>query len=598
MPPSLSNRRFWLIHFCIALLFIIIGYQIIQLMVIRQPTLVKAAARQHHLVIDVPPLRGQILDRHGKEFATSLKVPSIYAVPRLINKEDQKTLSDQISSILKLDKKFVLERLSRDKAFIWLKRRASAEEAERIRKLHHPAFGITEEYRRFYPQGDLLAQILGFVNIDNQGLEGIELYLNQELQGRSGKRYTKRDALGREIKAFEMKTIPEVNGNRVYLTVDQYLQYITERALDSAFTKYKAKGAAAILMEAKTGKILAIANRPTFDPNHAEKSSADTRRNRAITDMYEPGSIFKIVTASAALNEEVATGDMQFNCENGAYRYFKSFVLRDVHPYGLLTFEDVFIKSSNIGTVKIANLMEPETLQNYITGFGFGAFTGIDLPGEVGGYTRPPSQWSKTSPFNIPIGQEILVTLMQMTTSMAVIANGGDLVTPYIVDKIEDQSGVILKQKKPKIKRQVISPEVADEVRKILYRVVEEGTGKAAKIEGIPVGGKTGTAQKVLPNGRGYSHSNFMSSFIGFGPANDPQLVMTIVVDDPRGSYYGGVVAAPVFKEVMESALLALGYIPENAQMFKTGKESTKTLSAPQGNQPIALPGQTPAKGI
>jgi cell division protein FtsI (penicillin-binding protein 3) len=360
-------------------------------------------------------------------------------------------------------------------------------------------------------------------------------------------------------------------------------------------------GGAALLMEAKTGKILAIANRPTFDPNNYEKSVAESRRNRAITDMYEPGSIFKIVAGSGALNENKVKLDDIFNCENGAYRYYKSKVLHDVHPYGKLTFEEVLVKSSNIGTVKIAKRLEPEVFQTYIKNFGFGISTGVDLPGEASGYTRPPSQWSATSPYNIPIGQEIQVTLIQMVAAMAVIANGGDLVTPYIISKIEDEAGVTLRQKKPNVRRNVIRPEVAEKMRDILVRVVEEGTGKTAKISGIPVGGKTGTAQKILPGGRGYSHSNFMASFVGFGPADDPQLVMAVVLDDPRPLYYGGTVAAPVFKEVMESALLTLGYVPQNAELLEPAKGKNlmnKKLQGTQGNPPMPLPAQGGGKGL
>ncbi len=352
------------------------------------------------------------------------------------------------------------------------------------------------------------------------------------------------------------------------LTIDQYIQYLTERALDRAFTAWKAKGAMAIVMDAKTGKILAMANRPSFDPNFYEKSVSESRRNRAITDMYEPGSVFKIVAASAALNENKVSPEDMFNCENGAYHY-GSRTLHDVHSYGMLSFEDVIVKSSNIGTVKIASKLSPETLHSYIKAFGFGRSTGIDLPGEAPGFTRPPAQWSNTSPFNIPIGQEVMVTALQMTTAMAVIANGGYLVKPYMISKIEDQAGVVLREKEPLIKRTVIRPEVAAEMRRILYRVVEEGTGKSARIPGIPVGGKTGTAQKVLPNGRGYSHSNFMASFVGFAPADEPQFVMTVVLDDPHPLYYGGTVSAPVFKEVMESALLYSGYVPTNSRKLE-----------------------------
>ena len=590
MPALFSARRFWALQLFVAIVFLIVGYQLVQLGVIRRPALLELAEKQHRLKIEIPPLRGQILDRNGKEFATNLKVPSIYAIPRLVESEEKIELSRRVSRILGLDFDFVKERLSRDKAFVWLKRRTHNEDAEKIRQLKSPTLGTLEEYRRFYPQGDLLAQVLGFANVDNRGVEGIELALNRELQGRAGKRTTRRDALGREIKAFEVKTIPAVNGNRITLTIDQHLQYLTERALDRAFMQWKAKGAWAVVMEAKTGKIFAIANRPTFDPNRYESSSSETRRNRAITDTYEPGSVFKIVTASAVLNENKATPETQFNCENGEYHYGGGRVLHDVHAYGRLSFEDVIVKSSNIGTVKIAARLEPKVLYDYIKRFGFGRATGIDLVGEVSGVARPVAEWSKTSPYNIPIGQEISVTTLQMTTAMAVIANGGNLVKPYVISRIENSAGVVIREKKPVVHSAVIRPEVAAVMRRILVRAVEEGTGKKAKIEGIPVGGKTGTAQKTLAHGKGYSHGNFMSSFIGFAPADDPEFVMAVVLDDPKPLYYGGTVAAPVFKEVMEGGLFSMGYVSQDVKPLDSAK--TKRSEAAQGNPPTLLPAQ------
>lgn len=582
---STVSPRYWVFNLFVASLFLIITYQLIQLTVIRRPALLELADKQNRLKIQIPPVRGQIVDRQGRELASNLRIPSVYAVPRVLTKEDIPVVAKQISAALNLKIPYINERLSRDKSFVWLKRKVTYEEAEKVEKPPIPSLGVIKEYRRFYPQGELLAQILGFTNIDNMGLEGIELHLNKELLGRAGMRYTKRDALGREIKAFEMKQTPAVDGHKVKLTIDQYLQYLTETSLDKAFKQYHAKGATAIIMDPKTGEILAMANRPTYDPNEYEKSGPDTRRNRAITDMYEPGSVFKIVAASAALNENKVTPETTFFCENGAWNYGPK-VLHDVHKYGTLTFEEVIIKSSNIGAVKIAHRMDPNVYESYVDRFGFGKPTGIDMPGEAPGFTRPVSQWSKTSAYNVPIGQEVMVTALQMTTAMAVIANGGNLVKPYMLSKIEDSAGVTIKENKPVIRSQVIRPEVAETMRKILVRVVEEGTGKSAHIDGIAVGGKTGTAQKVLPGGRGYSHSAFMSSFIGFAPAEDPKYVMTIVVDEPRPVYYGGVVAAPVFKEVLSTALLSMGYIPDNAKTLEQMDENFKKKQTLPENLP------------
>jgi cell division protein FtsI (penicillin-binding protein 3) len=561
MRALLSPRRFWFLYIVLFILFGLVIYQIVQLTWFHQSSLLTLAHRQHYLTIDVPPLRGPITDRHGKEFVTNLKIPSIYAVPRALKDDERAGLSREIAKILGLDPKWVMERLSRDKSFVWLKRRVTFEESEKIRKLQCPDLGILEEYKRFYPQGTMLAQVLGFSTVDNQGVEGLERSMDGDLRGRPGKRVTQRDAKGREIKAFEIKSLPVVDGNRVVLTIDQHLQYLTEKALEQAFKQWKAKGAWAIVMDPQTGEILAMANQPGFDPNHYSQAGPDAKRNRAITDMYEPGSVFKIVTASGALNEGTVTPETVINCENGKWNYGIK-VLHDVHPYGMMPMEEVIVKSSNIGAVKIGLKMGAQKFQNYVTGFGFGTWSGIDLAGEAPGYTRPPSQWSKTSPYNIPMGQEVMVTALQMVTAMSVIANGGNLVKPYIISKVQDSAGVILKEKKPIVKKRVITPETAATMRRILTQVVERGTGTKAKIPDIPVGGKTGTAQKILPGGRGYSHSAFMSTFVGFAPAENPRYAMVVVLDEARPLYYGGTVAAPVFKEVMEAALMTQGSQP------------------------------------
>ncbi len=555
MRALLSSRRFWFLYIVLAVLFGLVIYQIVQLTWLHQSSLLTLAHRQHFLTIDVPALRGPITDRNGKEFVTNLKIPSIYAVPRALKDEERRDLSLEISKILGLDRKWVMERLTRDKSFVWLKRRVTFEEAEKIRKLECPELGILEEYKRFYPQGTMLSQVLGFSTVDNQGVEGLERSMDGDLRGKLGRRLTQRDAKGREIKAFEMKSLPVIDGNRVVLTIDQHLQYLTEKSLEQAFKQWKAKGAWAVVMDPKTGEILAMANQPGFDPNHYANMGPDAKRNRATTDMYEPGSVFKIVAASGALNEGAVTPETVINCENGKWNYgFK--VLHDVHSYGMLPMMEVIVKSSNIGTVKIALKMGSGKFQDYVKSFGFGVATGIDLAGEAPGYTRPLAQWSKTSPYNIPMGQEVMVTALQMVTAMAVIANGGYLVKPYVVSKVQDPAGVTIKEKKPFIKRRVIKPETAATMREILTQVVERGTGTKAKIPDVLVGGKTGTAQKILPGGKGYSHSAFMSSFVGFAPSENPRYAMVVVLDEARPLYYGGVVAAPVFKEVMEAALL------------------------------------------
>jgi cell division protein FtsI (penicillin-binding protein 3) len=304
-----------------------------------------------------------------------------------------------------------------------------------------------------------------------------------------------------------------------------------------------------------------MASRPTFNPQEPAQYATEARRNRNITDFYEPGSSFKIVTTAGALNEGVMNRDKTVYCENGAWPVGRN-TLHDVHPYGELTFDNVFVKSSNIGTVKIARLLGPENLYRYVKAFGFGEPTGLGLPGEVTGVIRPTSQWSKNSINAIPIGQEIAATPLQVLRAFAAIANGGYLVRPFVVSEIRDAQGVALKQYTPQISEPILKPGIASQVTEILEKVVSEGTGKAAQIPGIRVAGKTGTSQKIDPKG-GYSHSNFMATFAGFAPAENPRLAMVVVLDDPKPLYYGGTVSAPVFKDVIEKSLLYLGIVPE-----------------------------------
>lgn len=586
MFSHISKIRFLIIDLAIVAIFPLIAYQIVRLTIQNHDFLVEFANRQHNLVIEIEPERGAIVDRNLKEFATNLKVPSIYAIPRLISLKERDRLIPVLSKMLGLGKSFLKERLNRDKAFVWLKRRTSIAQADAIRKLKNPNFGIVDEPKRFYPHGKMLSNVLGFCNIDTVGTEGLEFLYNQKLSGRMGYRYTKRDAHGREMVALEEKLVPAVNGARLILTIDQYIQYVTEQALNEAFQKNHAKSAIAIVMNPKTGEILAMASRPTFDPNRIGQSDVSHRRNRPITDIFEPGSVFKIVTAAAALNEGKVKMDDTFNCESGQWHVRSNRVIHDVHPYGRLTFPEVLIKSSNIGTVKIAMRLGEDALYKYIKAFGFGDKTEVDFPGEVSGIVRPTEKWSRFSIASIPYGQEVAATAIQMIRAISVIANGGRVVRPYLLKEIQDADGVTLSKKEPQISEPILKPEVAATMNEILQRVVFEGTGDKAKIEGVKVAGKTGTAQKLNPGG-GYSHNHFVGSFIGYAPADDPMLAMIVSIDDPHPYYYGGTVAAPVFKDVMEQSLIYLGYVPEKKSETET---KAKPLAIGVKNEKPVLP--------
>lgn len=592
MLSHISKRRFLIINLAIVAVFPLIFCQLIRLSLWEHRTLVEFAGRQHNLVIEIPPERGLVLDRNLKEFATNLKVPSIYGVPRIVPKREKEKLIAQTSQILGSNRSFIVDRMNRDKAFVWLKRRTSVKEADQIRKLSHSGLGVTYENKRFYPHGELLANVIGFCNVDTSGVDGLELLYNRQMQGRSGYRYTKRDALGREVVAFEKKLVPAINGAHLILTIDQHIQFLTERALDDAFRKYRAEGAVAIVMNPKTGAVLAMASRPTFDPNQLTRSNAAHRRNRPITDIFEPGSVFKMVTVAAALNEGAVKPTDVFHCENGQWRVRPRRIIHDVHPYGPLRVPEVLINSSNIGTVKIGMRLGEHKLYRYIKAFGFGEKTGIDFPGEVGGILRPVSQWSKISITSIPFGQEVAATAIQMVRAVSVIANGGYLVRPYLLQEIRDPNGVTLLEHEPSVSEQaILKLETVELMHQMLERVVSEGTGRNAAVPGIRMAGKTGTSQKLDPAG-GYSHSRFVGSFIGYAPVEDPQLAMIVSIDNPRPYYYGGTVAAPVFREVIEQSLIYLGYVPpESGQQNAFGGRNL--ASSVNGRKP-ALPKNSP----
>ena len=574
-------NRFFVVSCFILALFAAIVYRLFDLCFFQRDALLKIAQKQHNVTIELEPKRGNILDRKGQFLATTVKSPSIYAIPRLISKKKKPEIVRELSEILSLDPQWINQRLAKDKSFVWLKRKASQEEAEAVLELGNPNIAVQNEFKRFYPHSNELAHVVGFCNIDNQGMEGLELAYDAYLRGEKGLRKSKRDALGREVSALEDKYIPPVNGRDLILHVDQFIQHAVERELDKSFTQWHAKGACAIVMDPATGHILAMANRPAFDANDYRTSTVDARRNRCITDFYEPGSIFKVVTLTAALSEGKAKLEDSFFCENGIWHVSSRRVIHDVHPYGRLTFPEVLIKSSNIGTVKIGKLIGEATLHRYIKLFGFGGMSGIDLHGEVSGIVHPLNKWSKISITSVPYGQEVTATALQMVRALSVIANGGYLVRPQVVKEIRDEFGVVIKEETSPVRQRVIDEKIAADIRDILVRVVDDGTGKNAQIKGVKVAGKTGTAQKLNANG-GYSHSNFISSFMGFAPAENPMLAMIVMVDDPHPSYYGGTVAAPVFKGAIEESLLYLGYVPPTSPDIA---EKNVSINAESGNQ-------------
>ncbi len=540
--------RFYAVVFSFLAFLFLLVLRLFFIQCFRSDYLTELAEKQHNFYTELEPVRGTIFDRDLKSLSYNIAADSLYAVPSEI--EDKIYLADELEAILGLEKDFLLNRLRRKKSFIWLARKVSRQQVEDINELDVKGLGFIRESKRCYPNNELASHVLGFVGLDNNGLEGLELKYDKYLKGEPGWCESIKDAKQRPLFMSD-KFIPPRDGYDLVLTIDQEIQFIAEYELDKAYRKSKAVGAIIVVMNPQTGAILAMANRPTFDPNDKAVES-EARRNRAITDYFEPGSVFKIVTASAALEENAVSEEDKFFCENGKYKV-GNHILRDHKPHGWLSFTEVISESSNIGVTKIAQLLGAETVYKYAKLFGFNSFTGIELPGEVKGVLRPPKTWSKTSIGAIPIGQEVCVTAIQLANMISIIANGGVLYKPYIVGKIVDKTGEIINEFAPKKLRRVISQETSRRMKNILAQVVAEGTGRRANLANFRVAGKTGTAQKV-ENGR-YSNSKFIATFLGFAPLDNPRIAVVVIVDEPKGTHYGGTVSAPVFKKVVNKVL-------------------------------------------
>lgn len=531
------------------------------------------------------PARGKILDRNERELALDVRLDSLYAVSREIKNKDR--VADALTGILGLNRPFIMDRLNRDKLFVWISRKLPASKSEAVRRLKVDGLDFVKESQRVYPKGETACHLIGFTGIDNDGLEGIEARYNSFLKGVPGWRLAQKDAKQRELISKEIQMVPPVDGYNIHLTIDEVVQAIAEKELGETCRKYRAKGGSAIVMDPKTGDILAMATYPSFDPNNPGSSKIENRRNRAITDMFEPGSIFKIFMLAGILENKVFGLEEKFHCENGSWSVAGK-VLHDHHGYGVLTFREVIEKSSNIGTVKGSMRLGADRIYKTIRAFGFGERTGIALQGEINGIVPHTRAWSRSSIINIPIGHGVAVTPLQMAQAVSAIANNGLMMKPRILRYIDDPDGRVIENYEPEPVRQVISKEAALQVRSVMEGVVNRGTGKKAKVSGFRAAGKTGTAQKILPNGT-YSHSDFIASFVGLVPYDDPKVVITVSVDEPRPVYYGGEVAAPCFARIAEAVLaywqISPQIVPE--EVVKPGKKSKKSSYKPVAVKPI-----------
>jgi cell division protein FtsI (penicillin-binding protein 3) len=529
------------------------------------------ASRQQRFSLTLSPKRGKILDRKGRDLAMSVPTKSFYAVPTEI--VDPKKAASQIAKICSINESETLKRLSQKRSFVWIKRRVSESEATALLKLKLKGVAFLEEPKRVYPGGHLLSHVLGFTNLDEQGLEGLELSFDKYLKGKPGWKLTERDATGREILTPRRYEVEPRDGMNVVLTIDAAIQTLAESQLDEIMEKFEPESATILVMDPSSGEILALANRPSFDLNQASQFSPEIRRNRAVTDFFEPGSTLKPFIASAALEEKTVRLNDKFYCEEGSFSISGRHVLHDAHPYGSLSVSEIVSKSSNIGMAKIGFSLGSQRLFQYVKKFGFGEKTGVELPGEISGWVHPLSRWSKLTPYMISMGQEVTVTAMQITRAYCALANGGKLVKPCLVKQIIDTDGrVIFDAKLSSPERNVVSKETADQIIQAMKGVVTDGTGSNAQVDGYAVAGKTGTAQKAAPGG-GYSHSKFVSSFIGFLPADHPQTVISVVVDEPKHFHYGGTVAAPAFRQLAGALMRYLEVPPDRMYAKKSFEE-------------------------
>jgi len=566
-----QKRLLQLFAFLAAWAVVLVG-RLVQIQLVRHADYVARAQRQQERTIELAPVRGAIRDARGRILAESVAAESIYADPQAV--VDRRAAALALAGPLQMNARDIEQKLAGGGGFVWIARQLPLEVAAEVKKLRVPGIYGFEEHRRSYPRGTLAANVIGYAGVDGNGLAGIEHSFDMYVRGKAGKVTLLRDARRGMYLVGGEGANRAVDGHDVVLTIDSVIQFITERALQRAVDQYHAAGGAAIVMDPRDGTVLAMASAPTFDPNRFGDFGPAAWRNRNVQDAYEPGSTFKIVTASAGLEEGLVTPSQFIDCGDG----FITIANTEIHEhggnrYGVITFEDVMVHSSNVGAVRVGLAVGPSRFYDMIRRFGFGERTGVQLPGEAAGLVRRTQSWSALSNAEMSFGQEISATPLQVVTAVSAIANGGVRVQPRIVDRVVDAQGNTIYAPPRAAPVRVVSEKTAAVLNEILKAVVARGTGQKAALAEHVVAGKTGTAQKA---GRGgYSMDRVVASFAGYVPADRPRLAILVVVDEPKGSQYGGTIAAPAFKEIAEPALRYLGVAPSLPQR-------TLDLGAPQ----------------
>ena len=560
--PDVSFGRALLVAAIIGFWMLAVSARLVYLQVSQHQGLVNRARQQQQNAIETSPQRGDLIDRQGRELARSVQTVSLFVDPDQLTPGQLVCTATELAKVLGENETDLLKQLQgaqdEKRRFVWIVRRLDEEQATPILALNLPGVQSVLEPKRYYPNGSLASHVLGFVGLDGQGLAGLEQAYNEKISGEPGRLFLEKDATGRPYESYE---IAAKQGQSVVLTIDQGIQYQVERALQGAVERTHAKSGSVIVLDPRSGEILAMANAPSFDPNAVAVSPADNRRNWALQNVYEPGSTFKIVAFSAAIEKKLAKPDDRIDCQMGSITVAGR-LIHDHHPFGTLTMAEALAKSSNVAAIKLGLRVGDASMYDFMTRFGFGSKTGVELPGETVGILRKVERWQPSSIGSIAMGQEVGVTPVQMVAAFGALANDGVRIAPHLVREIRNSSGAVVYSAQPE-QRRVVSAETATALRGMLEGVTLNGTAKKAQLDGYSAAGKTGTAQKIDPKTRTYSKTKYIGSFVGFAPVSNPQVVIIVVMDEPAGLYHGGDVAAPVFREIAEQILPGMGVMPD-----------------------------------
>ena len=574
---KLPARRIRVLVVIMALWGIGIGVRLYFLQIVQSSSYIEKAQQHQEQRLEITPRRGDIFDRDGNALAISVQADSVFARP--VEMKDPVGTARVLARLTGVPSADLIKKLNSSKPWVWIKRKISPQERDAIARAKLPGVGFQKEFRRFYPNREMASHLLGYVDVDEEGKTGLEGSFNGPVHGQSGEILLLRDAHGNSYQRLQQAPQP---GASLTTTIDKSVQFIAEQELRAAVEKTHASAISILIMDPNSGAILGMANYPTFNPNKYRESDPSSWMNRSLSLVYEPGSTFKMVTIAAALEEGLTKPDETIYCENGSIVVFGRRV-RDHKPYGVLSVREIMQNSSNVGTIKLALRVGDDRLKGYIDRFGFGRKTGVDLPAEVGGTVRETSEWTKTSIASVAIGQEVSVTPLQIASMVSTVANGGIRYTPYVVQKIQEPGGETT-EIKPNGTR-AISQTTAQQVREMLEYVVTDGTAKTSRLEGYRAAGKTGTAQKIDPATGTYSTSKYVASFAGFAPVSDPRIAVVVVIDEPKGQYYGGEIAAPVFKRIAEQVLRMKSVVPDvplYAPHYTATPEPAKERTSPK----------------